>query len=160
MLGWPESLTAASCAAASPVLRVTGSPQALCSSEASRQEASPTSLWGICAPVQEGTKNTPTPAGPVGYQGWEGARGLSTPSGLEPLYLTVPPKISCIPHPHTGDDSFTPDTRCDLRPTSLCVQPALSSHTGSSWVPCTFKGKTVSFLLRNNTVLIQGRCSG
>lgn len=160
MLGWPEALSSLLCGSqpCTQGHRIPSSP--VFSSEASHQEASPTSLWGTCAPVQEGTKNTPTPAGLVGSQGWEGAGGWSTPSGLEPLYPIVPPKITCIPHPHAGDDSFTPGTRCDLRPTSLSGQPALPSHTGSSWVPCTFKGKTVLFLLQNNTVLIQRRCSG
>ena len=131
MLGWPEALSSLLCGSqpCTQGHRIPSSP--VFSSEASHQEASPTSLWGTCAPVQEGTKNTPTPAGLVGSQGWEGAGGWSTPSGLEPLYPIVPPKITCIPHPHAGDDSFTPGTRCDLRPTSLSGQPALPSHTGS-----------------------------
>ena len=119
----------------------------------------PSVLVGHLYPCPGRHQDTPTPTGLVGSQGWEGA-GLSTPSGLEPRCPTVPPRITCIPHPHAGDDSFTPDTRRELRPTSLSVQPAFSSHTGSSGVPCAFKGKIVSFPLRNNTVLIQRRCSG
>ena len=139
MLGWPEALSGLLCGSqpCTQGHRVPSGP--VFSSEASHPEASPTSLWGICASVQEGTKNTPTPAALVGSQGWEGAGGWSTPSGLELLYPIVPPKITCIPHPHAGDDSFTPDTRCDLRPTSLSVQPALSSHTGKQLGPLHFQ---------------------